>query len=246
MNRNIFLKKSENMKILFIGNSHTFFNDMPHLFAKMCEAKTGEMPETVMLAYSGRTLEWHTKEYFSVRYNLLYGGYDYCVIQQAAHPFPDISETESYGSRLAELCRTVGTKPVFLMTWAEKTKPENQQIMIDTYTTLARENSALLAPVGAIWQQVQQMYLEMELYWRDGAHASVYGDYLIAAVLCKTILGGTLELIGNMGLDFGTGADIDFHNPVLCEKVEEIPQILEKEKCDDIKEIVTEYMEHQA
>ena len=233
------------MKLLFIGNSHTFFNDMPHLFAKMCEAQTGEMPEVVMLAYSGRTLEWHTREYFAVRYNLLYGRYDYCVIQQAAHPFPEIDETLHYGKRLIELCKSVGTKPVLLMTWAEKEKPENQQIMIDTYTTLAQETGALLAPVGAIWQQVQQTYLKIELYWRDGAHASVYGDYLIAAVLCKTILNGTLDQIGNMGLDFGAGEDINFHNPVLCEKADEIPRGLNEESCNNIKTAILEYMKNE-
>ena len=29
------------MRVLFIGNSHTYFNDMPHLFAQMAERLTG-------------------------------------------------------------------------------------------------------------------------------------------------------------------------------------------------------------
>ena len=61
------------MKVLFIGNSHTFFNDMPALFARFAEMTTGEKTEAVMLAYGGRDYKWHRKEYFSVRYNLLYG-----------------------------------------------------------------------------------------------------------------------------------------------------------------------------
>ena len=44
------------MKVLFVGNSHTYFNDMPRLFARMCAALTGEKPEVQMLAYSNRGL----------------------------------------------------------------------------------------------------------------------------------------------------------------------------------------------
>ena len=47
------------MKVLFLGNSHTFFNDMPELFARFVEKTTGNKPDVTMLAYSGRTLEWH-------------------------------------------------------------------------------------------------------------------------------------------------------------------------------------------
>lgn len=67
---------------------------MPHLFAAMCESLTGERADVTMLAFSNKTLDWHCEEYFSVRFALLYGGYDFCVIQQFGHPIPPIEETE--------------------------------------------------------------------------------------------------------------------------------------------------------
>ena len=36
------------MKVLFLGNSHTFFNDMPALFARFAKITTGETTEAVM------------------------------------------------------------------------------------------------------------------------------------------------------------------------------------------------------
>ena len=39
------------MKILFIGNSHTYMNDMPELTREMIENATGESCEVFMLAY---------------------------------------------------------------------------------------------------------------------------------------------------------------------------------------------------
>ena len=44
------------MKVLFVGNSHTYFNDMPRLFAEMCGRLTGTEAEVTMLAYPGRSL----------------------------------------------------------------------------------------------------------------------------------------------------------------------------------------------
>ncbi len=71
------------------------------------------------------------------------------------------------------------------MTWAEKEKPENQRNMIDTYTKLANETGTLLAPIGRIWAKIRERYPDIELYYRDGQHASVYGDYLIAATFLQ-------------------------------------------------------------
>ena len=50
-------------RVLFIGNSHTYFNDMPALFADFCEAGTGERPFVTMLSHPGKTWEWHLQEY---------------------------------------------------------------------------------------------------------------------------------------------------------------------------------------
>ena len=73
------------MRILFIGNSHTYFNDMPALVAKMAQEE-GEKCEVTMIAHGGWFLEQHAKEE-EVRFNILYGNYDYVVLQEHAHPF---------------------------------------------------------------------------------------------------------------------------------------------------------------
>ena len=45
------------MRVLFVGNSHTYMNDMPYLFKNVWEKSMGEACEVSMLAYSGRQLE---------------------------------------------------------------------------------------------------------------------------------------------------------------------------------------------
>lgn len=226
------------MKVLFVGNSHTYFNDMPELFARFAAETTGEKPEVVMLAYSGRSLEWHRKEYFSLRFNLLYGNYDYCIIQQAAHPYPPVESTLEYGKEIIDLCHRNNTVPVVYMTWAEKRCPENQQIMIDTCEKLAKENNALLAPIGRVWQKVRQEHNDIELFYKDGEHAGPYGDFLIAAVLCKILTGSICPSVSGTGFKFFDEKPVDFRNPYAIEEKAKIAFPLNKEITDIILDTI--------
>ena len=160
-----------------------------------------------MLAYSERSLDWHRAEYFSLRFALLYGNYDYCILQQQAHPFPDEALTRQSILRILTLCASAGTKPVLMMTWAEKAQPEHFPAMQRFYEALSKETDALLAPVGALFEEIRQSHPEIDLYWHDGEHASSCGDYLIAATLAA-LLCGTTELSGldDQAIDF----DLDF------------------------------------
>lgn len=180
------------MKVLFIGNSHTYMNDMPELARRMIESATGESCTVSMLAYSGRSLKWHMEdEYFSERFNILHGGYDYCIIQEQAHPMPDEQDTISNAARIIELCKRAGTKPVIFETWAEKKKPENQVEMNRRYQSFSETQKALLAPIGEVWSKTMKELADLgvDLYFRDGEHASAVGDYLVAMVLTRTITG---------------------------------------------------------
>ena len=226
------------MKVLFVGNSHTFFNDMPELFAQFVEKTTGEKPEVVMLAYGGRDYQWHRKEYFALRFNLMYGGFDYCILQQAAHPYPPIEETLEYGGMIIDLCRKYGVTPVVYMTWAEKRFPENQQKMIDTCKQLAKTKGALLAPVGEVWQKVQQECPDIELYFRDGEHAGPYGDFLIACVMCRLLTGSLSDEVIGKGFDFLQNEAINMELATVIEDVERIPVELDQEKTGKIYDIV--------
>lgn len=53
------VRKELDMRILFIGNSHTYMNDMPQLVSEMVENVTGEKCDVVMLESSARSLKWH-------------------------------------------------------------------------------------------------------------------------------------------------------------------------------------------
>ena len=73
------------------------------------------------------------------------------------------------------------------------------------YRALAAGTGARLAPIGEVWSAVQadlKDTADADLYFRDGEHASPFGDYLIATVLTKTITGKMPDRTFLKALDF--------------------------------------------
>lgn len=175
--------------ILFVGNSHTYFHDMPQMVRELA-ARAGEETAVTMLTHGGMTLDWHFHQE-QTRFNLLYGGYDFCVLQQAAHPFPGYDALSAGVSAIRGLCGESPPRFVLYMTWAEKCRPENQPEMSAAYRRTAEEQGLLLAPVGEVWQAFRQQRPQWELYFEDGAHASPLGSFLAAACIARAIFPGS-------------------------------------------------------
>ena len=227
------------MRILFIGNSHTYFNDMPHTFKRMYHEATGIQPEVTMLAYSGRDLKWHMEEYFSLRFAILYGEYDYCIIQQQAHPFPDEDLTEKWLKEVIELCHIASTKPVITMTWAQKSEPEMTAVMSSFYRRMADKYDTMLNPVGEIFQKITAEHPETDLFWKDGAHASAYGSWLIAASLTYLLAGkDKLDVITDTAINFNVHFAQDSSRPEAETDRSKATVILEKDKTAIIKDAI--------
>ena len=56
------------MKILFIGNSHTYYNDMPHIFADTCRggrhaSEAGSLPAAAII--TSQMCQMHLLPYLS-------------------------------------------------------------------------------------------------------------------------------------------------------------------------------------
>ena len=94
------------MRILFIGNSHTYYNDMPEIFARICR-RNGIDTEITMITHGGKGWDFHVKEP-EVQFNIRYGGYDAVVLQHTAHPMGDLKIMEENGGATYQLDRKRG------------------------------------------------------------------------------------------------------------------------------------------
>ena len=221
------------MKILFVGNSHTFFNDMVHTFARLWEAGTGEHIAPIVLCHPGMGFDYHVKEYFEVRYDLLYGEFDYAVFQQKAHPFAGTDDDFAAGVKLANLAKAGNVTPVFSLTWAEQRAPEHQEMMNEFHDRLCAETGAQLSPVGRVWQEALRLDPTLPLYFADGEHASIYGDYLIAATHYRHFSGKSALGLPNIGTDF-----FDPEKKGIRENAESGHILLDEDKCHTIQQAV--------
>lgn len=175
------------LKVLFIGNSHTYYNDMVNTFARTCHANGIEV-HTTMLTSPGKSLLWHSQEP-QLRFNILYGSYDYIVLQDAAHPFAGEESLLKGVEKIKEFIDKTSSKTVLYMTWAEKRFPQNQTVMSEAYHSVAKKTNSILAPVGEHWNEVLKNIPQIELFDNDGEHASPFGSFLVSKIIYSTIFG---------------------------------------------------------
>lgn len=179
------MKNQKKVRILFIGNSHTYFNDMPEMVAEQFRKEQYDC-EVTMIAHGGWFLEQHVNEP-DVRFNILYGHYDYVVLQEHAHPFGP--EEKFYGAvrQLNQWILEAGSKAVIYMTWAKKDEEFNQERMTLAHEQIADELGMLLAPVGKYWWEYMRSYPDIEMYYKDGQHASPDGSRFAAKYIWNAI-----------------------------------------------------------
>ena len=178
-------KQKKPLGILFIGNSHTYYNDMPLMVRQRAE-EAGYDCRVTMIAHGGWFLAQHAEEP-DVRFNILYGGYDYVVLQDHAHPFGPEEKFCDAVVRLNEMIRQADGTPVLYETWAKKAEPEAQKPMNEAHRRAVEKTGALLAPIGENWWQYQKSRPDLAVYADDGAHASPAGSDFAAKYIWAEI-----------------------------------------------------------
>lgn len=173
------------MRILFIGNSHTYFNDLPHRVSNRAE-ECGFPTEVTMIAHGGWYLKQHVEEP-DVKFNIKYGHYDYVVLQEHSHPFDHLEDYEEAVKTLTAWIKEAGSVPVIYGTWSQKAEPQEQERMNETNRRLSQTYGTLYAPVGERWWSHQASCPEVEMYASDGAHASPAGSEFAAMIIWETI-----------------------------------------------------------
>jgi len=185
-------------KVLFIGNSYTYVNDLPGVFTELAES--GHHPvETGLLAQGGWTLADHVNN-SDTQTELAAKQWDYVVLQeQSIVPALEQSRTQyMYPSArtLVQMIRDNGAEPVFFMTWGHrdgapdfgvKDYESMQDGIIFGYLTIANELGVPVAPVGSAWKQIREEYPGINLWQDDGSHPNENGTYLAACVFYAVI-----------------------------------------------------------
>ena len=182
------------VRVLFVGNSLTFKNDLPELVHRLGGARTP------IFAGSFTAPGWQLWQFAGDRRleRLLHDvHWDVVVLQEQSQipsfPADDCArEFTPYVERLADEARRSGAQPLLFVTWAHRTGDRRnfsgdtyaamQQRVVDGYREAAHAASAAVAPVGVAWAKALTRRPQVELWARDGTHPSRAGSYLAACV----------------------------------------------------------------
>ena len=179
------MMKNKSLKILFIGNSHTYYNDMP-LLVKKRFIREGYDCHVTMLAHPGWFLAQHAEDP-EAKFNILHGEYDYVVLQEHAHPFGPEEKFFEAVHILNGWIKEAESTPVIYLTWARKSEPEAQERMTAAHSRIAQETGALLAHVGDGWWDYMRSRPDLEMFACDGEHASPAGSDYAAGIIAEEI-----------------------------------------------------------
>ncbi len=179
------------LRVLFVGNSLTFYNDLPSLVEDLSRAAGVERPvDAEMIARGGDSFYSHTerRDDDAPLAVIARGGWDVVVLQEngrmAARGGVD---SFPFASRLVRGARAAGATPMFYMTWAYRDRPETLAGIRETYGNLGSRLEVEVAPVGEAWRLAREQAPGVELFAGDGVHPSPEGSYLAACVIFATL-----------------------------------------------------------
>lgn len=194
----------ETTKILFIGNSFTYYNDMDQLFAGLAEA-AGYDVQAERITIGGHNLSQFaslTDEGGKQVEAALTAQDDYDIIvlqEQSTRPITNPSLFEDGVTKLCSRIReTQKDCQIFLYaTWGYpeqatakgQTVPEMETSIRTAYLSAASKAGAQVSPVGEAFTAVYGAHSSIMLYADDQRHPSYEGSYLAACVHAAKLLG---------------------------------------------------------
>ena len=182
-------------RVLIIGNSFTFFNDLPSLLSANLGTKVSS--ETKESAHLSEHLNPETQQGAATLARLDDGHWDYVVIQEmSAMPIDDKEQYLSDLSTLVDLVRERDAKPIIYATWAYNTgrwgaeaHDMTVQEMHDALQASFQEASELTgAPIANVGQAFADTGFDPSLYDDDGKHPSEKGSQLAADIIEQVIM----------------------------------------------------------
>lgn len=169
----------ETVKILFVGNSSTYYSGTPIVFEGLCRA-AGLDVKVYYCTYGSSNLGQFADPNHdygkALRNKLNTGKYDYVVLQDAAGS--SLSDTDSSVSTILELINANGATPVLYMRYS--TSVEGTYKYVRIYGQVGSKYDITVMPSAQAFAYSLKDNKSINLYADDGGHHSHAGSYLAA------------------------------------------------------------------
>lgn len=176
-------------RVLFIGNSLTYTNDLPGTVAAMA-LTGGDTIEVQTVAAPNLALIDHVAGQTNAVDVIKSGSWDYVVLQQGPTPLPLYRDTLILATKwLQPYIRAAGARSAQLMVWPSATKRASFDEVRRSSQLAAKSVGGIFLPAGEAWRAAWSAGPRIALYGSDGFHPSELGTYLTALVVYEGLTG---------------------------------------------------------
>lgn len=201
---------------LFIGNSYTYYNDMPAIFRGFSEAAGYEVDVTAITKGGYRLSQFAdpADECGAAVEAALKGEkkYDFVILQEQSllPATEDVADFYDAVRNLAERISVTGAQPILYATWGRRegavplcekgwTNESMTWRLAAAYQAIGDEVCAPVSYAGLAFYDVCTHHPEIPLYDGDGSPPSYEGSYLAAATLFARIFDTYPDMVGYHG-----------------------------------------------
>ena len=174
-------------RVLFIGNSLTYVNDLPSMIEAIAGGPSRVDCESV--AYPDFGLEEHWRHGGALR-AIRRGGWTHVVLQQGPSSQPESRRIlVQYARRFAPEIRKAGATVVMYGVWPGADRLAYIDAVTASYVEAATAVGGTVVPVGDGWKAAWAIEPSLALYGTDGFHPSPLGTYLGALMFAEQLTG---------------------------------------------------------
>jgi hypothetical protein len=167
------------INVLYLGNSLTYFNNLPEIVKKIAACDSVEMTYR-SLSQPNYALVDHWDDGLAQK-EIKSGMYDFVVVQQGPSSQAEGREyLLNYGLMIDSLCDQYNATLVSYMVWPQKIRSMDFSGVFDSYKLLADSTHGIFAPAGKAWLKVWDNYPQFMLYGEDNFHPHYRGSLLAA------------------------------------------------------------------
>lgn len=174
------------LRVLFIGNSLTYTNDLPGMLASLLD-DAGVEATIASLAHPNAGLQDHWEN--QATHERIAEGWDVVVLQQGPSATEGRPSLLEYSERFAAPIRETGAVPALYMVWPGQARSFDFPGVSESYAVAADLADGLLFPAGEAWLSAWDLDATAPLYDPDGFHPTPLGTYAAALVMLEQLAG---------------------------------------------------------
>jgi hypothetical protein len=194
-------------RVLFIGNSLTAYNDLPHVVAAL-GALVGDTIIVEAVTRPNLAVIDHVNGASNAVSVIRQGRWDYVVLQQGPTSQQIGRDTLIIASKLLNPdIRRAGGRLAELMTWPASPDIASFDGVLQSCVDVARAVDGVCFPAGQAWRAAWAVDPSVPLYGPDGFHPSELGTYLAALVVYEGVTGH--EATALPGTAYANGHSLD-------------------------------------